>query len=177
VDLDLLLLPLSLEYPEPLGFLVHQLLPSDQEYLEFLADLLDLLGQLALGFLEFLVAPAHLLLLYFPSDQESPDLLLQYFQLHLLLQSHLYFHSVHHPALSHQLALSDQEVLQMVQLSLLDLLFQSGQLSPDLLLPLIPYFHLVLVTLVFLGLLEFLEDQLLPVSLVFLGFLEFPQVQ
>jgi len=162
VDLDLLLLPLSLEYPEPLGFLVHQLLPSDQEYLEFLADLLDLLGQLALGFLEFLVAPAHLLLLYFPSDQESPD---------LLLQSHLYFHSVHHPALS------DQEVLQMVQLSLLDLLFQSGQLSPDLLLPLIPYFHLVLVTLVFLGLLEFLEDQLLPVSLVFLGFLEFPRVQ
>jgi hypothetical protein len=103
--------------------------------------------------------------------------LLQYFQLHLLLQSHLYFHSVHHPDLSHQLALSDQEVLQMVQLSLLDLLFQSDQLSPDRLLPLIRYFHLVLVALGFLALLGFLEDQLLPVSLALLGFLEVPQVR
>jgi hypothetical protein len=176
VDLDLLLLPLSLEYPEPLGFLVHQLLRSDQEYPEYPADLLDLLGQLALGYLEFLVAPAHLFLLYFLSDLLAPDLLLQYFQLLLLLQSHLYFHSVRHPVLSHQLAPLDQEVLQMVQLSLLGLLFPSDLLAPDPLLRLHLYFHSVLVFLVSLVLLVFLVDQLHPVTLGRLEFLEVPQV-
>jgi hypothetical protein len=59
------LLPLSLEYLELLEFLVHQLLPSDQEYLESPAVLLNLLGQLALEFLVFLASPV---LPYFQSD-------------------------------------------------------------------------------------------------------------
>lgn len=65
MDLDLLLLPLSLEYLELLEFLVHQLLPSDQEYLEYPADLLDLLAQLVLESLVFLASPV---LLCFQSD-------------------------------------------------------------------------------------------------------------
>jgi hypothetical protein len=125
-DLDLQLPPLSLEFPESLGFLVHQLLLSDLEYLEYLADLLDPLVQLALEPLVFLAGPVLLFLLYFHSDlyfQSLPHFqLLQYFQ---SLPSHLYFHSVHLLALSHQLLQSDLEVLQMGQLSLLDLLFQS----------------------------------------------------
>ena len=73
MDLDLLLLPLPLEYLELLVFLVHQLLPSDQEYLEYPADLLDLLAQLALESLGFLASPV---LLYFHSDLYFPLLLL-----------------------------------------------------------------------------------------------------
>lgn len=65
MDLDLRLLPLSLEYLELLEFLVHQLLPSDQEYLEYPADLLDLLAQLVLESLVFLASPV---LLCFQSD-------------------------------------------------------------------------------------------------------------
>lgn len=68
MDLDLLLLPLSLEYLELLEFLVHQLLPSDQEYLEYPADLLDLLAQLVLESLESLVFLASPVLLCFQSD-------------------------------------------------------------------------------------------------------------
>lgn len=73
MDLDPLLLPLLLEYPELLGSLVHRLLPSDQEYLEFLADLLDLLAQLALESLVFLASPV---LPCFQSDLYFPLLLL-----------------------------------------------------------------------------------------------------
>ena len=65
MDLDPLLLPLPLEYLELLEFLVHQLLPSDQEYLEYPADLLDLLAQLVLESLVFLASPV---LLCFQSD-------------------------------------------------------------------------------------------------------------
>lgn len=67
----------------------------------------------------------------------------------------------------------------MVQLSQLDLLFQSGLLSPDQLLRLHLYFHSVLVflvSLVLLVLLVFLVDQLHPVTLGRLEFLEVPQV-
>jgi phosphoglycerol transferase MdoB-like AlkP superfamily enzyme len=129
VGLDLRLLPLFLESPEHLGSLAHQLLPSDQGYLEFPVALLDLLGQLALEFLVFLVAPAHLFLLYFLSDRLAPDLLLQYFQLLLLLLlvlSPLYFHSVHPQDLLLLSGQLDLEGLLKVQLSLLDLLFLSG---------------------------------------------------
>lgn len=62
-------------------------------------------------------------------------------------------------------------------LSLLDLLSQSGPVSPDQLLLLFPYFHLVLVVLVSLELLVFLVNQLPPVSLAHLEFLEIPLVQ
>jgi hypothetical protein len=126
VGLDLRLLPLFLESPEHLGSLAHQLLPSDQEYLEFPVALLDLLGQLALEFLVSLVAPAHLFLLYFLSDRLAPDLLLQYFQLLLLVLSPLYFHSVHPQDLLLLSGQLDLEGLLKVQLSLLDLLFLSG---------------------------------------------------
>ena len=64
----------------------------------------------------------------------------------------------------------------MVQLFQLDLLFQSGLLSPDQLLRLHLYFHSVLVFLVSLVLLVFLVDQSHPVTLGRLEFLEIPQV-
>lgn len=73
MDLDLLLLPLPLEYLELLVFLVHQLLPSDQEYLEYPANLLDLLAQLVLESLGFLASPV---LPHFQSDLYFPLLLL-----------------------------------------------------------------------------------------------------
>ena len=128
MDLDLLF-SVALEYLELLVFLVHQLLPSDQEYLEYPANLLDLLAHWSLNPLDSLqalcsrtssrtctsVAPVTPV---FPVAPVFP-----------VLQSHLYFHSVHHLDLSHQSAPSDQEVLQMVQLFQLDLLFQSGLLS------------------------------------------------
>lgn len=67
----------------------------------------------------------------------------------------------------------------MVQLFQLDLLFQSGLLSPDQLLQSLRlhlYFHSVLVFLVSLVLLVFLVDQSHPVTLGRLEFLEIPQV-
>lgn len=136
--------------------------------------LLDRLDQLALEFLVFLVflaGPVHRFLLYFQSDRLAPDLLLPYF---LLLQSPLYFHSVHLQDLLLQSDRLDQEVLLMDLLSLLNLLFLSGRLAPDQSLLLLPYFHSVLVGLVSLELLVFLVNLLHPVPLALLEFLEIP---